>query len=190
MRRSLPNQLVKVHFIGAVVRVANHMHLRIVHGLHIGLGILRLGARINAHIVQAGNAVVKGTGKGFIQVHGTVEVQDVQFTSEKDLDPHDFPGQAPIGAEIMLAGRSFHGRAMVGNAQQCQAHVAGSLHHFVNGIISVSAGNGMGVNVQYVKHGSLPPPAIPDTSLLPDRAYRFQSCRSQSQEPASAVPCC
>ena len=145
-------QLAEIDRIGAVVRMADDMHLRVFHGLQISMQILLLRAGGQADVMHAGDAVIQRSGKGFIQIDRAVQIHDVQFATEENLHAVKLTRNASAGAEIVLAGRAFHCRAMVGDAQQLYALFRGRARHFVNRIVRMAAGDGMRMDIQHVAH--------------------------------------
>ena len=165
------------------------MHLRVFHRLEISAGVFRAAAGRDTYVMQTGNAVIQRPGKNLVQIDAAI-IHDVQLAAKQNLHAVQFARNAAAGTEIMLAGRTFHRRAVVGNAQQCKPLSAGGLRHLVNGVVGVAAGCRMGVNIQNIKHGAPSPPSVRDTTQSPDPACRSPPCRSRFPARFSSALCC
>ena len=119
-------------------------------------------------------------------IHVEWEQKGGYFVADCKVDARN----TAAGTEIMLAGRTLHRRTVVGNAQQRKPLPAGRLRHLVDGVVRMTAGYRMGVNIQNIKHVASPPPSARDTMQSPDQECRFLPYRSRFPAQSSSALCC
>ena len=113
----------------------------------IGGGILFYGTRSGTQIMEARNRIVEPRQGALCQINAALVIQDVQFAPTEDSHALDFIRNHLKISKIDFLAASRHRRGMVGDPEDGKLFLGCGVRHFAERGVSVSAGNGMCVQI-------------------------------------------
>ena len=154
--RRLNNCLI-IQRIPSVIRMSDHIHMRIFHRLNQALRIPSPAPRCNTGNMQAGNRNIHPAQIRLVQIHISPLIQNVQFDSQQNLQIPMLPLHHLQIMKVKIMARPRHPGRMLRDSIDLQSLFLGRMDHLHHCIIRMPAGNRMCVYIQYVFHGILSP---------------------------------
>jgi len=143
----------EVHLCRAVARVADDVCPRAVYGGEHGLGVLRARAALPAEAVYAGDAQVAAAVMCLVEIQSAGGVKNIQLHAHEEAHAIHLARHHVQVAEIDGSTGSGQAGRVLGDAEDLQSLVGGSLRHLLNGGIGMSGGDRVCVEVKKWGHG-------------------------------------
>ena len=126
----------------------------IFHYINISLCILFRGSRLDRGLMHTGNHIVQRLEYAVIQVQAAVSVQNIRLGAVEHAHAQPLPLRISQIAEIGCPAAAQRGGTVVGYSEHFQIAGSGCLCHVGDrGAGTVSAGDRMGMNIQFISFG-------------------------------------
>ena len=141
-----PGKDVIVRSVPSVVGVADNVDIVLPHGIDVGSCILLPAACLSiAGRMDTGHRYVKRPDRLLRQIHRAILIQYVQFHTEEQPEISQLPGNHLQVLEIVQAAGSGHLGRVLRDSKSLQPFTFSHGSHLPDRVVSMAAGNGVGV---------------------------------------------
>ena len=136
-----------INRISSVIRMPDNVDMGILHGTDQTLGVILPAARLNTGLVKTGDCHIHISQMRLFQIHRSIFIQNIQFHAQQQLQIPMLSGNHFQIMKIKIGTGSFHARCMLCDSIYFQSLILCLMNHLHHGIVRMTTGDGMSMQV-------------------------------------------